>query len=172
VHARNDFQRWEIEYLMERFATEVFNIHPRKDRHAFGEIPAGLAHRLFVENVMVPPEDEEVAAVGGICPDFAHLESARQRGLSAYVETVIGQMRRFPIGCCHVSAIRRGTPNAVTGGWDHHRFADLADLDYLAAYREFLPARWVSLELENPLAEQLSAIHHLRRLLGLAADGV
>lgn len=171
VHARNDFETEEIEYLMRRFGTEVVNIHPRKDRHAFGEVPPELARRFFVENVIVPPEDDELAALGGICPDFSHLESARLRGLSEYVDTVVGQMRRFPVGCCHVSAIRRGLANAATGGWDHHRFGDLADLDYLVEYREFLPARWVSLELENSLAEQLSAIRYLRRMLGPEASG-
>jgi len=73
---------------------------------------------------------------------------------------------RFPVGCCHLSAVRVGVPNQWSGQWDHHEFARLSDLDYLAVYRKRLPARWASLELENGLEEQLEAIDYLGGLLG------
>jgi hypothetical protein len=172
VHARTDFTEAEMDYLVERFKTEVFNIHPRANRHAFGPVPAQYSARLFVENVEEAPEDEELAELGGICPDFSHLETARLHGKDEYVERVLRQLAAFRIGCCHVSAIRVGDPNPWNGGWDHHSYVDLSNLDYLARYSRYLPDRWVSLELENSLDEQLAAIPYVERVLGVVCDEV
>jgi hypothetical protein len=69
------------------------------------------------------------------------------------------------VGCCHLSAIRVGFPNAWSGEWDHHEFKTLGDLDYVAKYRPFMPKQWASLELENSLPEQLEAASYIGRLL-------
>ena len=165
VHARADCDLEEMRYLERTFGTEAFNIHPRRSGHPFAADLDGLAGRVFIENVEVPVEDAELVpqspaggpAFGGLCPDFSHLENARLHDRGAYVETTMRQLGRFPIGCCHLSALRVGVPNAWSGEWDHHAFAALADFDYLAAYRRFFPASWASLELENSFSEQLEA---------------
>jgi len=169
VHLRADCGEDEIEYLMERLGTELFNIHPRASCHPFGPLPPRFAHRIFVENVEVPIEDAELEGFdgvkpGGICPDFSHLENARLHGKSIYVETVLSQLQRYPIGCCHVSAIRQGVPNDWSGEWDHHEFAVMEDLAYLGAYLRYLPETWASMELENSLGQQLEAIAWLEEL--------
>jgi hypothetical protein len=165
VHLRTDFNEAEMALLVERFGTEAFNIHPRKSRHSFGEVPARFSHMVFVENVEVAAEDAEVDALGGFCPDYAHLENARMHGRDRYVSRTERQMRRFPIGCCHVSAMRVGDPNDWSGGWDHHNYRELPELDYVARYADVLPPRWISLELENSLSEQLDAVRHLTGVL-------
>lgn len=170
VHVRTDFTQDEMQYLSDRFGTELFNIHPRANKHAFGPVPDVFAARFYVENVEEAPDDEELTEVGGICPDFSHLENARLQGRDAYVATVSRQMREFIVGCCHVSAIRVGDPNKWNGGWDHHNYLTLSDFDYLSEYAKHLPRQWLSLELENSLPEQLAAIPHLERVLGLIPD--
>lgn len=167
VHIRADFDESELEYLEARFGAEAFNIHPRSSTHPFGAIPERFATRIFVENVDVPPEDDELEStgVGGLCPDYSHLENARLFGRTDYVERVVSQLSRFAIGCCHVSAIRPGVPNRWAGEFDHHEYASLDDLSYVAGYAKFLPTRWASLELENSLAEQLAARDRIMSLL-------
>lgn len=172
VHLRSDCDEAETDYLTDRFGTEAFNIHPRASTHPFGPIPPSHAPRFFVENVDLPPDYDEVAgtdgampALGGICPDFSHLENARLHGRTAYVRTMDDLFGRCAIGCCHLSAIRVGDPNEWSGEWDHHDFVSLSDFDYLARYSARLPAKWASLELENPLPEQLEAVSYLGRLL-------
>jgi len=169
VHIRSDCGSEELVRLSRTFGTEVFNIHPRGSTHPYGGDLGSFAPCVFVENVDVPVEDEELeaasgSALGGICPDFSHLENARLHDRATYVETTLRQLERFPIGCCHLSAIRPGIPNEWAGEWDHHRFASLADFDYLAAYRRFLPRSWASLELENSLEEQLEARAYIARI--------
>ncbi|MFW5744029.1 MAG: hypothetical protein ACOC2D_12210 [Spirochaetota bacterium] len=166
VHLRTDCTPDEMRFVAEQFGTELFNIHPRKSRHPFGEVPSDYASRVYVENVEIAPEDDELAALAGICPDYSHLESARLMGSTEYAATVERQLGSYPIGCCHVAGIRAGEPNVWNGGPDHHNFRSLADFDYMARYVDVLPARWISLELENPLDEQLEAARYLERLLG------
>jgi hypothetical protein len=171
VHLRTDCDEAEMGFLVERFSTEYFNIHPERSTHPFGVVPQSYAAMVFVENVQVVPDDEELERLGGICPDYSHLDSARAMGMTGYVRTVERQLRRYPIGCCHVSAIRPGVPNRWNGGPDHHEFRDLSDLDYMARYADLLPERWVSLELENALDEQLRAAEYLRGLIASRSSG-
>jgi hypothetical protein len=173
VHARSDCDLEELCYLARTFGTEAFNIHPRRSGHPFTAELDGFAGRVFIENVEVPVDDEELAAeggpaFGGLCPDFSHLENARLHYRAAYVATTMRQLGRVPVGCCHLSAIRVGVPNDWSGEWDHHAFARLADFDYLTAYSRFFPASWASLELENPFAEQLEARAYIEALLPAA----
>lgn len=164
VHLRTDFDEAEMAYLVDRFATEAFNLHPQASRHPFGPVPERFRDRVFIENVELPPEDAELERLAGLCPDYSHLESARWAGNDGYVKTVERQFRTFPIGCCHIAGVREGDPNVWNGGPDHHNVRSHADLDYMRDYVAFLPTRWVSLELENPLDEQLDAARYLAAL--------
>ena len=170
VHLRADCGLDEIAYLAETFGTEAFNIHPRASSHPFASPIGNFAQRIFVENVDIPVEDAELEGAegsrpGGICPDFSHLENARLFGRAAYVDRTLGQLTRFRVGCCHLSAIRVGVPNSWGREWDHHAYSKLADFDFLAAYRAYMPASWASLELENSLEEQLEARAYIANLL-------
>jgi len=172
VHLRADCGPDELEYLSNSFGTAAFNIHPRASSHPFGPLPQEFASRIFIENVERPPEDEELEAgngqaPGGLCPDFSHLENARLHGLTEYVETFERQLDRYRVGCCHMSAIRVGVPNHWAGMWDHHEYAVLDDLSYLAAYRHRMPRDWASLELENSFEEQMAAREYLEGLFRL-----
>lgn len=169
VHLRSDCDEAEMRFLVQTFSTEVFNIHPAASRHPFGPVPEAFANRIFVENVDVAIDESDLRNVGGICPDYSHLENARLQGLTEYVERTTRQLRRYPIGCCHVSGIRIGDPNEWSGGWDHHNTTSRADLDYMARYADVLPDRWISLELENSLAAQLEASRYLARMLSAAS---
>jgi len=164
VHVRADCDEAELEYLTARFQTEAFNIHPRTSSHPFGTVPERFRKRLFVENVDVPPNEAELGTLGGLCPDFSHLENARLFGREAYVAAMSRLLDCYPVGCCHLSAIRTGFPNVWSGEWDHHEYESLRDLSYLAAYRTYFPTLWASLELENTLDQQLQAIDYLTKL--------
>jgi len=165
VHARSDFDEGELEYLCGRFGTEAFNMHPAASSHPFGTIPKRYAKRFFVENVEQYPEEDELEALGGLCPDFSHWANALAFGRTGYDAAMRRLVKRYPVGCCHLSALRLGVPNNWHGEWDHHEYASLADLDYLKAYCAFMPPVWGSLELENPLSQQLQARRHLETML-------
>ncbi len=164
VHLRSDCDDAEIGYLIHRFGTEVFNVHPAASGTAYVPESSRWLKRIYLENSDVLPEADQLGDYAGVCPDFSHWEAARladdpvYKGFGALVH-------RFPPGCCHISAIRTSDPNPWNGRSDHHHFTSVADLDYLVRYRAFLPPQWVSLELENPLEEQLAAITYLSAIL-------
>lgn len=165
VHLRSDFEENELVYLEESFNTEVFNIHPLASNYPFRKVPGRFKSRIFVENTEIAPSEKEVGELGGLCPDFAHLENAKLFDKKEYVAVMTKLLNSVPVGCCHISAIRQGTPNNWNGEWDHHLYDAIIDLQYMAAYRSFLPKKWTSLELENSLLEQLKAIEYLEALL-------
>lgn len=172
VHARSDFDEGELDYLCGRFGTEAFNMHPESSTHPFGTIPAKHAQKFYVENVEQFPDEAELQGIGGVCPDFSHWANAVAFGRLEYDAAMRRLAEAYPIGCCHLSAFRPGFPNPWHGEWDHHEFVSLADLDYLKAYSAFMPRAWGSLELENPLSQQLQARRHLESLLHpRSADG-
>jgi hypothetical protein len=164
VHLRSDCTDAEIGYLIYRFGTEVFNVHPSGSGTAYVPESSRWLKAISLENADALPEADQLAGCGGVCPDFSHWEAARRARDPAY-EGFEALVRRFPAVCCHVSAIREGDPNPWNGRTDHHHFTSLADFDYLDRYREFLPPQWVSLELENTLDEQLEAIAYLKNRL-------
>lgn len=177
IHLRSDCFDGEVEYLVETFQVDAFNIHPRASSHPFLNIPERFASRFFVENVDLPVDEAELLgspgpALGGLCPDFSHLENARLQDRKPYVATTERLLAKYPVGCCHLSTIRIGDPNEWAGEWDHHDFRALSDFDYLARYRAYMPDRWGSLELENPLSEQLEAIAYLAGLFSMPALSV
>jgi len=166
VHLRSDGSDDEIAYLADRFGAEVFNVHPRGSNTAYVPQSPRWSRLIFLENADALPEADQLAEFGGVCPDFSHWEAARRARDRSY-DGFDDLVRRYPPGCCHISAIREGDPNPWNGRTDHHHFTSLADLDYLVRFKEFLPPKWASLELENPLEEQLEAIRYLNRLLSL-----
>lgn len=163
VHLRSDCDDAEIGYLIHRFGTEVFNVHPARSQTAFVPESNRWVKKISLENSDVLPLADQLEGYGGICPDFSHWEAARRARDPEYrgFEELV---RRFPVRCCHISAIREGDPNPWNGRTDHHHFTRLEDFDYMERYRDFLPRDWVSLELENPLAEQLQAMERLNQL--------
>jgi len=165
VHLRSDADEAEMDYLSGRFSTEAFNIHPRASEHPFPPFSRRYAARIFIENTNIAPEPEEVRNCGGLCPDFSHWENARFMGRTEHTRRMDMLVRLFDSGCCHLSAVRPGKPNDYNGEWDHHEFASLEDFSYLARYKDFMPLRWGSLELQNCLEEQLAAAAFITKML-------
>jgi hypothetical protein len=166
VHLRSDCSDDEIASLVERFGTEVFNVHPAGSQTAYVPSSQRWLKQIYLENADALPEADQLTAFGGVCPDFSHWEAARRARDRAY-DGFEALVRRFPAACCHISAIREGDANPWNGRTDHHHFTSLADFDYLDRYTEFFPPAWASLEVENSLNEQLEAIEYVNRRLGL-----
>ena len=163
VHLRSEMGSAEIAYLAERFGAEAFNVHSSRSSHPYVAEPGPFRDRIFIENSEVAPDQAGLAGRGGLGVVLPHWQAALVQGRGGY-EGFAELARRTKVGCCHVSAVRPGV-RSPWGGYDHHRFERLEELDYLAEFKEFLPGRWASLELENPLKEQLDAAERLAALL-------
>ena len=162
VHLRTDMKDEEIEYLMKRFSSEVFNIHPGKSEHPYIPESEKFLKKIYIENSGEVPEEEELTRYGGLCIDYSHWENGILQENPSYgdFETLA---QKFPIGCCHLSAIMLDE-KSPWGGFDHHHFRSTADMIFLKKYQNFLPPRWLSMELENSLPQQLEAKAFLENL--------
>lgn len=166
VHLREDMLLDELQYLSDRFGTQVFNIHSDGSSHPSLFSYDRFIPQIFVENSDVPPSQEELARYGGICIDFSHLETARLSQFEKY-EDFWKIMESAKIGCCHVSPFAEHQPDAEsffenTSHWSH----DLSEFNYVQKYLPYLP-EFISLEVANPFKEQLEIKAHLERIIGI-----
>lgn len=165
VHLRNDMETWELDLLIEKYGTQVFNIHSRKAKYNFNyEKFAKYKHMIYLENQEHIPADSEIEMFAGYCIDFTHWASDFVRGSITRKKSYRNfeeKIRKFGAGVGHVSAIRSflGFLN-----YDSHIMHELKDLDYMKSYLEFLPPI-ISLELENSFEEQLKAKAYLEKIL-------
>ncbi|MGB9637398.1 MAG: hypothetical protein ACPLY7_01220, partial [Microgenomates group bacterium] len=73
VHLRSDMQLWEMDFLVQKYHTEVFNCHPAKVNPLENDL-SQYRRYLFVENSLNFPEEKEINLYAGLCVDFSHLE--------------------------------------------------------------------------------------------------
>lgn len=170
IHIRDDVELWEIDYLIERYHTVAINIHP-ESRYKWRYDYDKYQGMIFLENALIPTA-AEMQRYPGLCLDFAHWENRVLRfgGQGDEITaTLLEYIKQYPIGCCHISAIKKEpafVPTVENFGnmYDVHHFDELADFDYMKKYVAYLP-KYISLELENSFPQQLEAKKYLEKLL-------
>jgi len=169
VHLRSDMSPDELDYLVDRWGTKVFNIHSLNEYPLKYDLTK-FADRIFVEeNTIWPWQEDEIRQWAGICIDFSHLEAARLSDTPLY-ENWINIIEKYPIGCAHISAIGR-TPRVDkfdgTLRHDKHWLDDISELDYLKNYpKKYFPP-YIAVELENSLSEQVKFREYIAKILDL-----
>lgn len=173
VHLRSDMDEREMDYLIERFDVEVFNIHPEWRAGHFLELKK-YQDRIFIENLHEVTDIfwEMVDNSGGVCVDFSHLEDFGVLQRNYGYQVFQNKLKDFKIGCCHVSAIDEKYPldyihpmtKITQKHYSHHQMKNLSQMDYMKKYLNYLP-QWVSLELENSLTQQLEIKEYLEAMI-------
>lgn len=168
VHLRdNELEDWEIEYLKNRYKTQVFNIHGKGA--ANGDFK-GYADSVYIENQYYKIDEKYLKEYAGMCIDFTHLEIKRLRFPKKY-KHYKELIKNYKVGCCHVSAIKGIFSVAFFlrfGKRDWHMLGKLKELDYMKKYKEFLP-RYISIELENDFEKQIEVKRYLEKILNISA---
>lgn len=170
VHLREeDMGPDEIKYLTERWNCQVFNLHA-KEKLLEENFLTDYRDKIYVENGVDSLDEKYIAKFAGICLDFAHLENDRRLRPEIYSanDTLL---KKYKIGCAHVSAITNGTlRNREIGGGikkkrcDLHLADEVSQFDYLKNYSTEMFPDYIALELENSLAEQLQFKHYISNL--------
>ena len=165
VHLRSDMELWEIECLIKNYKTEVFNIHTQRE-HPLSYDYSKYKNVIYVENTILPLDEEEIRDFAGICLDLSHLEGSRVMRKDVY-ESDIKLIKKYPIGCNHISAIDESSfssknPSPV---YDNHFISDLVELNYLKKYPKEYFSSFIAIELENSIEEQLRVKKYIIDLL-------
>jgi len=175
VHLRGNMDIDEIEYLIKRFNTKVFNIHSKVE-HAPEYDLSKYKNEIYVENhpgytstsedYLI--EENMIKKYAGICLDISHLEADRLEKTKHY-SIFLKYLKKYKCGVWHMSAItskRKHDSFENINRFDHHTFKNLSEFNYLKKYKKFLP-KFIALEVENNIAEQLGAKKYIEKLLGL-----
>lgn len=154
VHLRDDVTPEELDYLTERFNTEIFNTHPTRERPLMYDW-SRYQDKIYIENTKYIPEREELERFGGICLDFAHWENAILMGYSNY-KILSELVEKYPIGCGHLSPIKSSIEGNLENKTDYHAHyvERMEEFDYLQKYQDYLPFI-ISIEANNPIKDQL-----------------
>jgi hypothetical protein len=166
VHLRSDMSEEEIDYLIDRFGTEVFNIHSINSKYPFAERFAKYGDKIYIENQYCYLSDEEIEKYAGICLDTSHFEDFRKTG-SPYYNYFCDLLPKCNCGCGHISSIKSIPWINWRGLWfsfSYHHYRNLSEFDYLKRHQAYLP-EILALELENSIEEQLLAKKYIEELL-------
>lgn len=170
VHLRHDMEEWEIDFLIKKYKTEVFNIHPVRDVVMNVDFLKKFRSLVFVENLHFLPEKEELDNSGGFCLDVSHWEDAVLNGDQKYNEDIKSLLSSYNIGCAHVSAMRQEPHIDINPKYPDrteyadHKYNKMEEFDYIKKYLKFLPSI-ISIELEDSFFQQLEVQKYLKNII-------
>ena len=171
VHLRDDMEEWEVDLLYEKYNTRLFNMHYNQQSIDF-MLKSKYQGIIFLENLseLTDMYVDNVPKCGGMCVDVSHWNGAVFLGTKSYA-IMEDMLEKYKVGCCHISAEskepymyvnpKNGKETLVK---DDHWLDDMAQLDYVKNYVQFLP-EYVSIELENTFAEQLKVKEYLDKII-------
>lgn len=158
VHLRSDMHLEELDYLVEKYKTKIFNTHTKR------EFPINPGYKkykniIYIENTNDPYNEEEIREFAGICIDFAHLEHDRTSQPQKYQKN-IEIIEKYKCGCNHIA------PVATAKNYQrHHLLESFSQLDYIKNYPAKYFSSFLALELENSIKKQLKAREYIINLL-------
>ena len=158
VHAVSDMSEDEYRYLMDRFGTEFFNLHPVRQYPLQHKLSAEVRRKITIENAFIDQSIElmDLSGFHGICMDIAHAEDLRRKNAPEF-EKLAHLIHRAPVLANHVS-LSGDTALIDSYGevtYHSHSLEEGGDLSYLRRYpREFFGSV-IAIELADSLAEQM-----------------
>ncbi|MCX6791280.1 MAG: hypothetical protein NTV62_03785 [Candidatus Gribaldobacteria bacterium] len=166
VHLRTDMDYSEVDWLRNKYRTQVFNFHSTKEhKHFFDYTP--YKEIIYLENVYSGNfTEEEIKQWAGICLDFSHLENYRLKNEPQY-QFILEMLEKYALGCNHISAIAQEpfVDNKGVLVYGAHHFTNLAEFDYLKNYPLEYFSNFVAIEVDNSLKEQVQVIDYIVNLM-------
>ena len=172
AHLRSDMPPEELDYLVERFKTQVFNIHTERQWPLQFDL-SKYQKKIFMEYSFRELQEAEVSSFRGVCLDFSHMENDRLLHKEEYQRNLV-LLNKYQIGCNHISAISKAplVEREDGSGYSHkfphhdkHTFNNLSEFGYLKNYPKEFFSNFCAIEVENSLADQLKVIDYIIKTL-------
>ena len=169
VHLKSDIKLEEIEYLIKKYKTQIFNIHSLKEFPLQDNGIMKYSNIITIENTRYPFLEEELKIFGGTCLDMSHLENSRLTENPSFQHNT-EMLKKYPPKCNHIGAIMKKPKLFSSNGireyiYDSHLLTSLSELDYLKQYPASYFSPIIAIELENTIIEQLTIINYVQKLL-------
>lgn len=158
VHIRDEVDKDELIFLKKKFKTKCFNFHEVGFHYL--EKWHGFYKNLYLElnTDGFVSKQVQIKKIGGFCIDVSHLMVAKTKNLTEY-EYITKMKRRNIFTCNHVSGY---SPTRVT---DLHEPKKLSDFDYLKEIPEFVFGKYIAIEINNPIKDQIEIKKYIIKLL-------
>lgn len=169
VHAVSDMSEDEYRYLIDRFGTETFNLHPIRQYPLAHKLSAEIRRRITIENAFIDQSIDlmDLSGFHGICMDIAHAEDLRRKN-SAEFEKLERLTKRAPVMANHVSLSGEAPLIDSYGDITYHThvIGEGGGLEYLDRYSADFFGPIVAIELANSLAEQVALFPKIEAAVG------
>ncbi|OQB06544.1 MAG: hypothetical protein BWY19_00131 [bacterium ADurb.Bin212] len=173
VHLRHDMTEAEMDYLVEKWHTKVFNTHPRPDSIQFLLDNPKFIDMIAIENVCHIEKYflKALSLAPRICLDLAHYQDKHVIQKRPEYKVVEKALRHYLVTCNHISAVKsepfwEENTSKEGGDWlyECHMATSLSDFDYVKNYKSYL-SNYCAIEISNTLKEQIKIKEHIERIL-------
>jgi len=161
VHIRVDSTPEELEFCLENFKTEWFNLHGiHKDVLINNQELYEYRHYILAENSRILTK-LQLEHFAGICLDLSHfLEDLINR--RNHVHEIKESLKMFPVYCNHISAVRKDQKN----WYSEHIGNYSSDFNYLKEIpKEYWGSCCSCMELENSIKKQMEYIEYIKTIV-------
>ncbi|MFH1462290.1 MAG: hypothetical protein ABIG08_01130 [bacterium] len=158
VHLRDDIEKKEMKFFIEKYKTRHFNIH--EDHFKILDKWLGFWKKLYLEMDYDSQiaKNVKVRKIGGFCIDLSHFKTAVARGEEeAYY--VFLRRNKIKFTCNHLNGYDPGKRE------EKHTITSLKDFDYLTTLPKYVFGEIIALEVENSIKEQIKLKEYLSGLL-------
>jgi len=158
VHARNDMEVEEFAFLESKFKTGCFNFHEKgfgflhKWKSFEKKICLEMDYNDFISKKV------KVEKIGGFCVDLSHFKVAQERQSKEF-DFIYFKKNKSKFLCNHLNGYSKNKNR------DIHTVKSLRDFDYLKTLPEFIFGKFIGLEMENNIFQQLSYKKYLVKFL-------
>lgn len=173
VHLRHDMVQEELDYLVSRYKTKIFCLHANDLGLKLFDKLAKYQSMIYLEN---PINDRSAVKnftkekfaehqIVGVCLDLAHLESQHSTNRPLYKQ-IQGVLNKTQIGCNLISAVSTNVfLKMFHKKTELHDLKNLNQLDYLKKFPKHYFAKYIIIQLDNSLEEQVEVQKHLENML-------
>lgn len=166
VHARSDMTLDEYKYLMAKFKTQKFNLHPLRLYPIDSDLTS-IKDKIYIENASEFTQSD-IDGFAGACLDTSHLQDYKLKQHPRY-EEIKSCVENNPIGVNHLSVIYKEIIHDKYGDhYDSHLMRNLSEYDYLRQFPSRYFGEFLAIELQNPITEQLKVKEYLQGFRNLS----
>ncbi|MFA5155587.1 MAG: hypothetical protein WC453_04105 [Patescibacteria group bacterium] len=159
VHLRNDLSAREIDFLEQHFRPRYYNMHVSGFRYLSKWLK--IRRKIYLEfgghSKLLP--SFRLDRIGGFCIDLAHYKIGETLHSEAFKYQQARRRQKKLFVCNHLNGYD-SKDNACI-----HQPGRWADFAYLKTLPDFVFGRFIALEMENPIKEQLAWRKKIIRLL-------
>ncbi|MDP2741112.1 MAG: hypothetical protein Q8O66_00270 [bacterium] len=161
VHIRHDMTIDELKFLKNNFKTKYFTAHEKNfsdnDIKKWKGFYKKLSLEMNFDNFV--SKKVRVEKIGGFCVDLAHFKVGMEKLSQDFKYVFDRKKTKTYFDCNHLNGYDPKT------NCDMHTIHNLKDFDYLKNLPNFLFGKFIALEINNSIKEQLIFKEYLINLL-------